>query len=131
MPHITKKQLDKNLREKLNVHLLSILLDTARKDRTRIFKEILTKTERVMIAKRLLLLMLIDKSIPTHKIAEVLSMSPSTVARYELKTENNAFRASIKFLKQNDSKLEKTFSALVALAFSAKTKSFQKFVSDM
>lgn len=47
------------------------------------YHELFTKTEKVMIAKRLQLLFFLQDGIPPYRIARKLHISPSTVARFQ------------------------------------------------
>ena len=67
------------------------------------FQELLTPTERIMLAKRLAISILIIKKYTYENIVDILKVSPVTIgniARW-LKTEGKAFQKAIsKILKQ-------------------------------
>jgi len=130
MPHISKKQLSKKVSEQLEKHIFDFLIETGSKDRRKIFDEIFTKTERIMFAKRLAMIHLIQKGIPTHTISDVLKISPSTVARFELMTENHLFSNSVKWLSapRITNKILKLLFEFGALPFEAQNKSLGELI---
>ena len=66
--------------------------------RKNLLHELLTKTERVMISKRLMLIFLISRNESTLTISKILSVSPSTVARFEMLVEQGKYRDLILWL---------------------------------
>ena len=80
MPHLSKQKISVKTKKKLDRYVLDYLKATGTKSREQIYLELFTATERLMISKRLMLIYLIDRGVPTHKISNVLKMSPSTVA---------------------------------------------------
>lgn len=66
MPHISKHAVAEKVTHELENRIVAFLSDTGTKTRNKIFKEILTETERLMIAKRLAMIYLIQKGVATH-----------------------------------------------------------------
>ncbi len=95
--------------------------------------EILTPTERTMLAKRLLLILLLRKKVPDFTIARLLQMSPSTIARFALKVESGKFLKTGIWLEthQGQNRLLKIVEKLLLLPFEARQKSLSRLISDI
>ena len=106
------------------------LSETSIKTRQRIFRELFTKTERLMIGKRLSLLFLLSQDKSTLAISEALKMSPSTVARFELLVSNGVFKSTCVWLRQD--KIRSTFIKILAPFFELtfKRKSFSQMLDE-
>ena len=104
MPHISKKLLEKE--KFLNIHrqLLKIISEFSRSGNTKtIFNTLLTKTEKLMLAKRLAIIIMLDQKESIYAIENTLKVSPSTVARMSLSHENGVYRELLKEIhKQNN-----------------------------
>jgi uncharacterized protein YerC len=108
MPHISSKKLDKKILDQLFKKLVCTL-DRA-SDRNLLFKalfELLTPTERIMLAKRLTMATLVSSEIPNHRIAEVLLVSPATSAKISLGVEKGKFDTLLKMSQKEKTDLEK------------------------
>lgn len=92
MPHISKQKISEKIQHEFEKRLVSLITDASSRTRRNVLRELLTKTERLMIAKRLALLFLIHQNTPTHTISALLGMSPSTVARFETKAERGVYK---------------------------------------
>ena len=98
MPHISNRKPDKKTVERLDRNLIKFLLDTSSEKRKNIFNEIITPTEKIMVAKRLMLLLFIKRGLSAYEIARTLKMSTSTITRFQVAVESGAFRNSIGWL---------------------------------
>ena len=132
MPHISKHKLNKEILDNLDGYLLSFLVDTDAKTRKLIFREVLTRTEKIMIAKRLGMLYYISKGESTHEIGRLLKVSSSTVARFELARENKHFGITEKWVQKylSGSKFLRLLGELAVIPFEARKKSFKQFVDE-
>jgi len=101
MPHVSKNQVSTNILYELDEQIVSFLGETGIKGRQRIFRELFTKTERMMIGKRLMLLLMISKNVPFGSICSSLKMSPSTVSRFSSKIDMGAFKHTLKWFSQD------------------------------
>ena len=101
MPHISKKKLKRETFNKLNSRLLSIF-ENAHKKRgfTKVFQELFTYTEKIMLTKRLTIILLLNKEIPQHSIVDMLHVSPSTVAKMSLNLEMGKYNSILKISTQ-------------------------------
>ena len=97
MPHVSSRKLDKTLSKKLWHQLQKTFEDAGSKQATsHLISELLTQTERVMFAKRLAIMFLLDRGVPQHIIVKELSVSNSTVTRFSLKLEEGKFDRVLK-----------------------------------
>lgn len=101
MPHISKKKLNKETITRLNKKLMATFEDAHGKNGlSKIFRELFTYTEKIMLAKRLAIILLLHKEIPQHRIVDMLLVSPSTVAKMSLNLETGKYNSIIKIVKQ-------------------------------
>ena len=132
MPHVSKHALAQKVISELENRITTIISDTGPKSRAKIFKEVLTKTERMMIAKRLTMIYLVQKGTATHQISEMLKVSPSTVARFEVKLERGYFKHTASWLKKYSGidKVLKLILDLAAIPFEAQKKFFGQMIDE-
>ena len=108
MPHISKRLLEKDDFININKQFYKIIGNLVRSGKTRLlFDGILTKTERIMLSKRLAIIILLDKGESIYAIEKLMKVSPSTVARmsvlYDIGTYSdllNEIRLQNKFWNQ-------------------------------
>lgn len=132
MPHVSKQKIEQKVVAELERHLYKLVRDSGSKTRLLVFGELLTKTETIMLAKRLGILLLIRKGLSTNKIGEILGISPSTAERFRHHVESHKYPHTTDWLWKNtrEGKLEDFLTKLVSLAFTRRTKSFKKFVDE-
>ena len=102
MPHISQKKISKEHLKNIYDQLVS-MFDTSGHSRQSdmLIKEFLTYTEKIMLAKRLAILFMLDQQVSKHYISSVLSISPSTVNRISLRFEKNKYPYISNILKRN------------------------------
>ena len=108
MPHISSKKLDQNLSEKLFKELL-IIIGKAQ-DKNFLFlvmNELFTETEKIMLAKRLAIVLMLSSKTPQHRVVEILKVSPTTVAKTSLGIEIGKYQAILKISIKEKVDLEK------------------------
>lgn len=132
MPHLSKHKLNQEILADLDNYLLSFLVDTDARTRKLVFRELLTKTERLMLAKRVAMVYFVSQGKGTHEIGQLLKVSSSTVARFELALEAKRFGNTEKWAKKylSGSKFLRLLGELVAIPFDARKKSFKQFVDE-
>ncbi len=97
MPHISKDELGKDVLKRLFDQLFKTLNKAGRSNKVKyLASELFTHTERIMIAKRLMVILLLDKGVPQHVICSELHMSPSTVAKFSLNIESGKYRSILR-----------------------------------
>lgn len=108
MPHISNRKIDQVLLNKLLGKLISVLGKAKDKNHLHlILKELLTRTEKTMLAKRLAVILLLSDNIPQHRIAEILKVSPTTVTKMSLLMEIGKYNAILNISKKEKLDLEK------------------------
>lgn len=94
MTHVSKKLLNEGIVETLIEQLFKTISKASDKNALKYLgSELFTHTEKIMLAKRLALILLLDKGVPQHVIAEQLNISPSTIAKVSSKIEAGKYRA--------------------------------------
>jgi len=102
MPHVSKRNVPVETKERLEKNLFNLLMDTSGNSRQRIFKELYTPTERLMFAKRIGMLVLIERGVSTYAIGKMLGVSSSTVLRFEVAVERGGYKETRRRLKHTD-----------------------------
>jgi len=92
MTQISKRYIPE---EKLN-RIFSLFFDLVlsisnKSEAEKIFGELLTPTERIMIAKRVACLYMLFKNIPSNQIADVIKLSTATVTYFKHYLENSKY----------------------------------------
>ena len=102
MPHISQQKMEDKDFNKIYDQLLTFF-DTAGNNRKSdvLFSEFFTKTEKIMFAKRLAILCLVDDHISEHYISYILKVSPSTINRIRLNYEIGKYPYLTKLIKKN------------------------------
>ena len=65
--------------------------------------QLFTKTEKLMLAKRLAIIFMLDQKESTYAISNILKVSQSTVARISLKQENGEYGDIIEEMRKQSS----------------------------
>lgn len=104
MPHISKKKLDDVLVNDLSFQVVYVLERASKRGELKqVLKELLTPTEKIMLAKRLAVISLLSQYVPIFDISEKLSMSPSTIDIMSIKYESGMYNHVVKGgLKKTD-----------------------------
>ncbi|MEK7147780.1 MAG: Trp family transcriptional regulator [Patescibacteria group bacterium] len=88
MPHVSPRKLDKETLDKIFRKFISVLENAQSKKKfASVLDELLTDTEKIMLAKRLAAALLLFGNTPQHRITESLILSPTTVSKISLKIE--------------------------------------------
>ncbi|MDO8492130.1 MAG: helix-turn-helix domain-containing protein [bacterium] len=110
-----------------------LLTDAGSRARNNILNELLTPTEKLVIAKRLAMIVLINKGKSVVEIGHDLGVSTSTVARFQLKVERGQFGHTIKWIHSHslEAKAAELLKFVIASAFGKRGKSFKQMVNDL
>ena|SRR3989344_5333860 len=93
MPHVSKNKLDEDDIKRLEDELVRTLERGFKNNQTKqVLRELLTKTEKEMIAKRLGVIALLSKDFPITKISTGLKMSIMTVQVMQMKYERGLYK---------------------------------------
>jgi Trp operon repressor len=133
MPHISQQKLSDRAAHELEEQLSLVLFEAPGRARRQIVQELLTKTERLMLAKRLLLILLIAKGGSTRIISEYLKMSFSTVARFEHDLDRGRYRNTKRWLysQRGTSKTFRILEKLASIPFEAQHKSLNQLIDEL
>lgn len=99
MPKISKNKLDKSAYDFLSNNLIGALADlNERKDVASLIDSLFTQTERLMLAKRLAIAVLLEKEFSYKKISGLLKVSSVTIGfvRNSIMKNNNPYMQLIR-----------------------------------
>lgn len=83
MPHVSHKKLNKKIYQKIGDQFIEFVLELKSSGDAKSFlTNLLTKTERIMLAKRLAVICMLIRGYSFEAIQQVLQVSPSTVDRF-------------------------------------------------
>jgi len=100
MPHISKRKLDKTKEKELIRSFDLVLVKISNEKEMQDFLgSLLTTTERIMLAKRLAIAILLKEGIPQDRISLVLNVTQATVSRMQLFLEARGQGYNIAFKK--------------------------------
>jgi len=103
MPHVSSKKLKKEHLNKLYSEFGTALEKLAKKSWLKFFlNDFLTRTEKIMLAKRFAVIYLLSKDVPTSYIADALGMSPATIFRMSLKYDIGKYSSLLKATSQGN-----------------------------
>src|SRR3989338_5451042 len=103
MPHISSKKLKKEYLNKLYSEFGNALEKSGKKSWTKFFlNDFLTRTEKIMLAKRFAVIYLLSKDVPASYISEALCMSPATISRMSIKYDSGRYSSLLKTIKNDD-----------------------------
>ena len=133
MPHISAKKIKANVLEDLEKNIDIFLTDTSIKQRHGVFKEIITETERIMLAKRIAMVFLLEKGFSTYETSKRLSISPSTAERYQLTISRGKYKQTLSMLKKfkNTNRFLRILTEIISIPFEARRKSFKKTMDNL
>ncbi len=102
MPHISKQWVKKDVFIRINDQLIKAIIEVNDYSKARkFFSGLLTYTEKIMLAKRLAIIILLDRGVSIYKLAKTLKMSPSTLARFEQNTEDGKYKDVVSVFKKH------------------------------
>lgn len=98
MPQVSKNPIPKETEKRIRKAFVKAFVDLNSEDEMeRYIFDLLTPTERIMLAKRLAIAALLIWGLPYHSIAEKLKVSTSTIGRVKLwlRTAGDGYRLVI------------------------------------
>ncbi|MFA5888958.1 MAG: Trp family transcriptional regulator [Candidatus Paceibacterota bacterium] len=108
MPHVSSKKINPALLEKLFNKLITVFSRAKdNKSMQSFIDEILTPTEKIMLAKRLAIILMLSGKTPIHKIADTLMVSPTTVIKMSLEIEVGKYNSILNISKNEKDDIEK------------------------
>ena len=103
MPHISKYQLNKKAEEEIIANLNTALtFINSGEDMINFINSLLSPTERIMIAKRLAMIILIESGVKDSEISNLLHVTNGTVAKMRLfyEARGTGFKIALKKLEE-------------------------------
>jgi uncharacterized protein YerC len=92
MPHVSKKGIKRKTFLQISNDLITMISGLRSKHEVKsLLNEILTPTERIMLAKRLAIIFMLKKDYSFEVVWRTLKVSPSTVARFWKQTRQHSF----------------------------------------
>jgi len=105
MPHISRKRVKKNIFKRMTNEFINTISGLkTRDDISGFLRELLTPTERVMLAKRLAIIMMLKRGYSFRAIEKALKVSPSTSSRFWKMTKTQPFDVIMKGIKTKEEK---------------------------
>lgn len=117
MPRISRSQLHEERLKEITQHFYYLITSlTEAKEIENFFTEFLTKEEKIMLSKRLVLFMLLKKNYSPPIIQSILHISYETVRTYQnqLSAKNDRFNKTVEKLVQKE-KTEALFRKMEAV----------------
>jgi uncharacterized protein YerC len=105
MPHVSRNKLSKQAEEALIKNLNLVLVQIQKNEEMLGFIEaLLTETEKLMLAKRLAMIVLLEEGLPDTQIADILHVTRITVAkmRYFYEARGQGFKVALDKLKKQE-----------------------------
>ena len=114
MPHVSSQKLNKQNLNKLYSEFGKAFEHAVRNSKTKFFLgDLLTKTEKIMLAKRFAVICLLSEGVPVFYIAESLKMSYSTIFRMSLKYDIGKYADIVNLIKKDRVKLWKILEKVI------------------
>ena len=93
MTHVSRRPMKKKVAERVHQNLLRAVLSGRSARRQAVLSALLTRTEKVMIAKRLAVVIMLENGLTYYRIGKTLKVSTSTSKRLHRKLLAGSFRA--------------------------------------
>lgn len=104
---ISKKKLaDETLRAMSDQFLMSIVHVRTKRDALALINELLSKTERIMLAKRFAIIAMLARGYSFSQIEDLLKVSPDTVVRIWRDAKEGRYAHVARYARNNPKKFE-------------------------
>ena len=104
MPHISKRLLEKEKFLEIHRQLFKVIVELSRLGKAKVvLNSLLTKTEKLMLSKRLAIIIMLDQRESIYAIENILKVSPSTVARMSVLYEKGVYSDLLKEVHEQKS----------------------------
>ena len=101
MAFVSKKVFSTETRKRIRQQFIELFArQRTRKDIATVLDQLLTDTERLMLAKRIVLILMLQNKSSYYEIREALGVSTDTAARWHALLEEGKLDAIVKTLKQ-------------------------------
>ena len=117
MPHVSQRILDQRTKKKITDTLELVLGKCNKIEINNFLFSLLSDTEKLMLAKRLAIVILLREGIDHSSIAETLSVTRETVSRMELASMKRSQGFELAFIKiEEDDAMKEVKKFLIGLA---------------
>lgn len=114
MPHVSKKKLNQDVLDGISVQLTKIFKLSFEKESTELFvEEFFTNTEKIMLAKRLSVILLLGKGMPQDLICEKLKMSPSTISKISFDLKRGKYDSILNIADKDQNRILNTLANIL------------------
>lgn len=104
MPHVSKRFLEHKQFLQIHKGLFKTITKLSHSGKASLgLGELFTKTEKIMLAKRLAIIFMLDRKESVYAIEQVLKVSPSTVVRISLQYEKGAYQKLLNEVREQNS----------------------------
>ena len=105
MPHISNKKVKRKIFLKIHDQFIQTISTLKNKNQAKQFiGELLTSTEKIMIAKRLAIIIMLKHNYSIYQIKNSLKVSPSTVARLRDNIDEEKYKCIESFFRFSHNK---------------------------
>lgn len=102
MTNVSKRHLSKRALERLFGELNAVAAKLNESATNDFFHDLLGAEERVMLAKRLAIIVMVAESYSTYRIADKLKVSTSTVDRIKITYERGGYNRLLRLVRSSD-----------------------------
>jgi uncharacterized protein YerC len=104
MPHVSKHRVKKNIFKKIQLSLIDVFMVAGSKyDTARLIGDLLTPTEKIMLAKRIAIILMLNEGYSFKAIERTLKITPATVLRFwKMKKKGKFNYLTEKKIKESD-----------------------------
>jgi len=99
MTHVSKYRMKRKIESRISTNFTRALFSASGSQGHEILRSLLTLTEQTMLAKRLALIVMLEKEFSYYRISKSLKMSTSTIKRIHGELEAGAYEPIIKALR--------------------------------
>ena len=100
MAYISKKKVDPKIESVLSDQLLSFIAAAQTRNEAAVLAtELLTETERTMLAKRLAVVVMLERGYSFQEVERSLKVTPQTVSRLWRKRKNDEFKKICRYAR--------------------------------
>ncbi len=108
MARVSKEKLKKKVLEQINFRLIDTVSKLETNSSTKDFiNDLLGEEEKIVLAKRLAIIFMLQENISWYRISKLLKVSESTVRRISIKVDFGEYENILKIVRQKKNK--KTF----------------------
>ena len=102
MSHVSRRKLKKKVFVKIGDELSGIITKAnSSNDINWLFKELITPTERIMLAKRLAIFLMLEKKYSYRAIERTLKVTQQTIVRFWKKTKEPGYKPLLRKIESN------------------------------